>query len=93
MSTWCECGGCEAKCRIPNITEQMATSDARNWRANVVIASSHAGLRPGFKRLEDEIYRALARMDDPRDVRDYLNRMIHASEQWMLARASDWLEK
>jgi|GEM_PF-2517468 len=79
--------------KLADDVNQHTAAGERNWRAHVVIASSHAGLRPEFKRLENEIYRALARMDDPCDVRDYMNRMIHASEQWMLARASDWLDK
>src|ERR1700730_2746752 len=57
------------------ITEQMSTSSERGWTAHLVLSSEHAGLRPHFKRLEDEFYRALARIDEPRDVRDYIQEM------------------
>jgi hypothetical protein len=71
----------------------MENTTERNWRANVVIASAHAGLKPEFKRLEDEIYRVLARVDDPRDVREYIKALLGASQEFMKARVSDWPEK
>jgi hypothetical protein len=65
------------------ITEQMATAAERNWTAHVVIASGHAGLAPHFKEMESEMYRVLARVDDPLDVREYLVAMGLASREWL----------
>ena len=61
----------------------MAIASERNWTAHVVIASDHAGLKPQFKRLEAEIYRVLARLDDPRQVRRYLTKLFEVSEAWL----------
>ena len=61
----------------------MANRAERNWTAHVVIASEHAGLKPYFKSLEAEIYRVLARVDDPWVVRRYLNWLRLASRDWM----------
>lgn len=60
----------------------MKTGGDRNWTAQIVISSDHAGLRPHFKRLEAEVMHVLARVDDPRDVRDYLDMMIMRSKVW-----------
>ena len=60
----------------------MATEVDRNWTAHLVISSEHAGLKPLFKRLEAELYRALARIDDPKLVRAYLQSLIDASAAW-----------
>jgi hypothetical protein len=63
----------------------MATEVERNWTAHVVIACEHAGLRPYFKALEAEMLHALARVDDPRDVVEYL--------KWMLAESASFMRK
>ena len=47
----------------------MEAGFERNWTANVVIASDHAGLRKYFDGLQAEMYRVLARVDDPRALR------------------------
>lgn len=60
----------------------MDSSGERKWTAHVVIASEHAGLRPHFKQLEAEIYRVLARCDDPRAVMHYLSALRMASGAW-----------
>ena len=44
--------------------------------------AEHAGLRPHFKQLEAEIYRVLARCDDPRAVMHYLSALRMASGAW-----------
>lgn len=61
----------------------MATETERNWTAHLVMSSEHAGLRPYFQKLEDEIRRVLARVDDPRWVKDYLIEMRLQSEAWL----------
>lgn len=61
----------------------MATEVQRNWTAQIVIASDHAGLRPEFKSLENEMFRVLARVDDPREVMRYLRQLRASSEMWM----------
>lgn len=63
----------------------MSTTGERNWTAHLVISSEHAGLRPYFKALEDELYRVTARLDEPRRVRDYLHFMRSASRAWWTA--------
>jgi len=60
----------------------MATRAERNWTAHIVISSEHAGLRQHFKALEDELYRALARIDDPHVVRAYVQTLRRVSEGW-----------
>lgn len=49
----------------------MSTRE-RGWTAIVSIASSHAGLNPHFKALEDALYACLSEIDDPRSVRAWL---------------------
>ena len=61
----------------------MSTPTERNWTAHLVISSEHAGLGPYFKELEFTMYKVLARVDDPRHVRYYLERMRDASRQWL----------
>lgn len=61
----------------------MATETERNWTAQVVIASEHGGLKPFFADLQAEIYRVLARVDDARDVMDYLKCLRRYSSEWL----------
>lgn len=60
----------------------MQTKAERNWTAQIVTASGHEGLKPHFRALENEIRRVLARVDDPRDVRTYLESLRMTSETW-----------
>jgi hypothetical protein len=62
----------------------MATQVERNWTAHLVISSEHAGLRPYFKALEDEMYRVLARVNDPREVKMYVEHLKAESAGWLL---------
>jgi hypothetical protein len=71
----------------------MATVKERNWTAQVVIASQHAGLRPHFKNMEAEVLRVLARVDDPRDVMEYLSLLRRASEAWLKVNERDLHQK
>ena len=66
----------------------MQTKAERNWTAQVVIASAHAGLRPYCALLEAEIRRVLARVDDPRVVRAYLKYLREESQKWPPSRMS-----
>ena len=72
-----------AESRINGIANVMETGGDRTWTAHIVIASSHAGLAPYFRRLEEELLRVLARIDDPRDVRDYLAALRATSAAWL----------
>lgn len=65
------------------IVSVMDAGPERSWTAQIVIACEHAGLKQDFKHLESEIYRVLARVDDPREVRNYLKAMKHRSEEWI----------
>ena len=60
----------------------MATDTERTWTAHVVISSEHAGLKPYFKAFEDEMYRVLARVDDPGAVREYISGLVGQSKDW-----------
>lgn len=71
----------------------MATEVQRNWTAHLVIACEHAGLRPYFQGLQDEMYHALARIDDPRKVVDYLRWLRGASAAWLQVNADVIAEK
>ncbi len=51
----------------------------------VVLSCDHAGLRPEFQRLEDEMREALGRIDGAREVREYLKYMLSSSRFWMAA--------
>lgn len=61
----------------------MATDVERNWTAHVVLSSEHAGLKPLFKAFENEMYRVLARVNDPNEVRQYLFGLIGQSRDWL----------
>lgn len=71
----------------------MATRVERNWTANIVVSSEHAGLRPYFKDFEAEVYRVLARVDDPRDVREYIAALRRTSEAWLKVNEPNLHEK
>lgn len=49
----------------------------------MVISSEHAGLKPRFKDLEDEIYRVLASVDDPHQVSGYIQSLRAKSIEWL----------
>lgn len=61
----------------------MATETERNWTAQIVVASDHAGLKPVFREFEGELLHVLARVDDPRDVVRYLKVLRGASRDWL----------
>lgn len=60
----------------------MATASERNWTAHIVTSSEHAELKPYFKAFEAEMYRVLARCDNPRDVMFYVQALLKASGEW-----------
>ena len=68
-----------------DIIGDMPTSTERNWTAHLVISSDHAGLKRHFDQLGAEMYRALARLDEPKRVRDYVHFMRSASAGWLTA--------
>lgn len=51
----------------------------------VALSSDHAGIAAELKRLEREMYRVVARIEDPRYVRDYLLRLQTTSKLWLEA--------
>lgn len=71
----------------------MATATDRSWTAQIVLASEHAGIAPEFKTLEHEMYRVLARVDNPRHVRAYLVRMRDESRAWLRDYEAQFPEK
>jgi hypothetical protein len=71
----------------------MSTRTERGWTAHLVISSEHAGLKPAFKALEDELYHALARIDDPRAVKNYLRELRTRSKECLAIQPSRAAEK
>jgi len=65
-------------------SHQPNTPIERDWTANIVITSGHAGLAPEFYELQCELYHVLARIDDPRAVVLYLRELRGASVDWLL---------
>lgn len=61
----------------------MANKPERTWTAHLVIASEHAGLKPVFRAMEDEMRHVLARVDEPRDARRYITVLRQASRDWL----------
>ena len=47
-----------------------------------MVSCEHAGLRPVFKAFENELYHALARIDEPTQVREYIMALRIASLEW-----------
>ncbi len=47
------------------------------------MSSDHAGINQELGRLRAELYRALAQLDDPRDVRWYLDYMRMKSREML----------
>jgi len=60
----------------------METGGDRNWTAHIVIACDHGGLRSHFQALEAELLHVLARVDEPKDIRDYLAALSGQSKMW-----------
>lgn len=52
------------------------------FKVMVNMSSDHAGIAAELKRLEREIYRVVAHVDDPRKLRDYLQVMELRSKVW-----------
>jgi hypothetical protein len=75
------------------IVSVMANEVERNWTAHLVISSEHAGLKPHFKRLEAAMYHALAVIDDPRDVVQYLRYLQASSAAWLDTCTNDGARK
>jgi len=48
----------------------------------VNMSSDHAGIAAELKKLEREIYRVVAHLDDPRKLRDYLLELRLDSVSW-----------
>lgn len=51
----------------------------------IALSSDHAGIASELKKLEREMYRVIARIDDARAVRNYLETMREHSEDWLTA--------
>lgn len=49
----------------------------------IVLGSDHAGLKPAFQRLENELVRTFNRIDDPLAVVQYL-KYLQAQSMWWL---------
>lgn len=61
----------------------MSKLSGNRWQAMIVLGTDHAGLKPGFQRLEDQLRHALEGLEDPRMVREHLSFLIARSQEWM----------
>ncbi len=48
----------------------------------IVLQCDHAGLQPLYQKLEDEMRRVIASMDEPRQMRDYVDMLMWRSREW-----------
>lgn len=60
----------------------MKPAGEREVRALIVLTCEDAVLKPLFRRLEQELIRVLARVDDPRVIRKYLEHLMAVSRAW-----------
>jgi len=56
--------------------------EAGRFRVMVNMSSDHAGIAAELKKLEREIYRVVAHLDEPRKLRDYLVYLRDKSTFW-----------
>ena len=70
----------------------MATRTDNRWKAIVTLASDHGGIGPELQKLENEIIRVLARLDDPRKVRDYVQ-FLRLESRRLCEMRPGWLDR
>lgn len=70
--------------------------DTNRWKATVVLSSDHAGIQAELGALETALLETLARIDDPRKVRDFLRAIRVEIRVWCWKYDVDtrgWLER
>ena len=70
--------------------------EAGRFKVMVNMSSDHAGIAAELKKLEREMYRVIAHVDDPRKLRDYIERLGAESQQWCFDNRIDmrgWMER
>lgn len=70
--------------------------DTNRWKATVVLSSDHAGIQAELGALETALLETLARIDDPRKVRDFLRAIQVEIRVWCRKYDVDtrgWLER
>ena len=69
--------------------------EPNRFKVMIALSSDHAGIAEELKRLEREIYYVVARIEDGRHVRDYLQALGRASYHWHQANphAAPWERK
>jgi len=60
----------------------MARRFQNEWKAMIVLGCDHAGLRPEFQMLEDELVHAVGECHTARDMMHYLREIRAASKLW-----------
>lgn len=63
--------------------------EAGRFKVIVNMSSDHTGIAAELDKLEREIYRVIAHVDDPRKLRDYLQVMALRSKAWSEASGED----
>jgi len=69
--------------------------EAGRFKVMVNMSSDHAGIAAELSKLEREIYGVVARVDDPRQLRDYLQVLELRSKAWCSAMGIDmrgWMD-
>lgn len=64
-----------------------------DFQVIIVLGCDHAGLRPEFQTLEDEMVRTVAVLHDAREVMHWLREMRAASKLWLAVHQARDLEK
>ena len=70
--------------------------EAGRFKVMVNMSSDHAGIAAELKKVEREIYRVVARVDDARQLRGYLEEMRAESAAWCVRNGVDmrgWMER
>ena len=70
--------------------------DTNRWKATIVMSSDHAGINAELGALETALLETLARVDDPRQVRDFLRSVEREIMVWCHANKIDlrgWMER
>ena len=64
-----------------------------DFQVIIVLGTDHAGLKPEFKQLEDEMVHTVSVLHSPRDVMHWLREVRAASKLWLSVHDARELQK
>lgn len=70
--------------------------EPNRWKAVIAMSADHTGINQSLGWLQYELLRSLARIEDPRRVRDFLKHLGIESRAWCDRNAVDmrgWMER